>query len=133
VTGAEAQMSEPPRRDDTAYVQGFIDKGALIPFGEYFCPDGVVFPGDYLDRARAAGRVPDPSPEAPEGAFRMSDPPGAKLTFAWGGAVELTGWILPPREKTASPGDILVGKDNCAFTFPHPPPADLEHVSYAVP
>lgn len=38
-------MSEPPRRDDTAYVQSFLGRGEDPPPGVYYVPGGLTFIG----------------------------------------------------------------------------------------
>ena len=45
--------------DDTGYVQWHLDRGVPVPPGEYRVNrDGVLVPGDYRQRAAAAGRIP---------------------------------------------------------------------------
>jgi hypothetical protein len=111
-------MSE-PAVDDTACVQDFLDRGVPIPADEYYCPDGLVIPAGYIERAEAAGRKPD----APGGLFLLSGGPagtGAKITFRSGGHVLLSGYIGPPRDGGPATGEILLGKDDCVITYPSP-------------
>jgi hypothetical protein len=79
--------------DDTAFVHSFINGGRLIPAGEYYCPDGVTFPGDYIERARAAGREPD----ARDGVgFMLSQGPGyARINMVSGAFGILCGYATP--------------------------------------
>lgn len=117
--------------DDTAYVQDLLDKGLPVPMGEYICPDGVTLPGDYCARARVAGRVPDEAYADREG-FLLSEPPGARLNFAWGGCIILSGWAFLPLEGNGT-GSIGFGKDGCCITSPWPMPVELEGAGYGVP
>lgn len=100
--------------DDTAYVQDLLDKGLLIPEGNYDCPDGVTIPGDYIERAIAAGRGADE-----RGGLRLAQEPGfATIRFAGGGYVDLCGWIYPPlRPGEGPPPGIGIGKDGCCVTY----------------
>jgi len=77
--------------DDTGFVHGFLNDGRLVPAGEYYCPDGITLPGDYIDRARARGRVPD----APDGAgFMLSEEPYARINMAGGAFGILCGYAI---------------------------------------
>jgi hypothetical protein len=60
--------------NDAAFVQGYIDRGELIPAGVYDCPK-VSIPTGYVTRAEAVGREPD----MPGGWFSLAEPPGARL------------------------------------------------------
>jgi hypothetical protein len=120
-------------RDDTAYVQDFLDRALPVPLGEYYCPDGLVLPAEYIKSAKAAGREPDASGDA----FLLSSGPlgvGAKITFRSGAYVILSGYVLPPRDGGEATGDILMGKNDCAITIPHPDAARIEGgMGYGVP
>lgn len=122
-------MSE--RHDDTAYVQGYLDRGLPVPEGMYYCPDGVTLCcPDYFEQAEAAGREPDRS----GGGFSLSEGPGyACLEFRWGGYTILSGWIAPPADGSAPRGDIGIGVEDCAFRYPVPEPAALDGIGYGVP
>ena len=105
--------------DDTAYVQGFLDRGLPVPDGDYSCPDGAVIPGAYIERAKAAGREQD----YPGDGFRLSEGPGAaRITFRDGSYVILSGYITPgPRPPGEGvPGDVLLGKNGNCITLPGP-------------
>jgi hypothetical protein len=43
----------------TTYLEALLRAGLAVPAGDYWCPDGLVLPGDYPDRAEAAGQQPD--------------------------------------------------------------------------
>jgi hypothetical protein len=108
--------------DDTAYVQDFIDKGLPIPMGEYDCPGGLEFPGDYCDRARAAGREPD-EPYADKGGFLLSEPPGAVIHHVGEHKSILCGWALPPHEPApdgTTSGGISIGRNGIGMQYHDP-------------
>jgi hypothetical protein len=125
MSDAETQLSE-PRRDDTAYVQDFIDKGLRIPSGEYLCPGGVTFPHDYIDRAQAAGREPDVPPDF----YAMGDPGSVVICSGAGGKV----WLGVVR-RAETPGreePVVICRDDIAIQMPHPASLVLNDVAYQV-
>jgi hypothetical protein len=60
------------QRDETEYVQGFLDHGALLPAGDYECPGGVTLPGDYVVQVRAATGE-EPALTSGPGFLRIAD------------------------------------------------------------
>jgi hypothetical protein len=93
------------QRDGTAYVQGFLDRGLPVPPGEYWCPDGVTVPADYIARAEAAGRELD----AGVGGWPLSGLPAAVMRYRGGWAL-LSGVVLPGHATAVS-----LGRDGCAM------------------
>jgi hypothetical protein len=98
------------RRDDTGYIQGLLDRAAVIPAGEYWCPDGVVVRSGYLAKARAAGREPGRPPDG----FALSVPPFAQLNFGWGTGsqayVHPQRLDLPARRRLGSVGGTVASE-----------------------
>ena len=113
--------------DDTAYVQGFIDRGELIPAGVYYCPGGIEVPADYIERAKAAGRMSSGG-KWPLGAS-LDGPHGVRCNWRHGGWMILgsvSADMVGEPEKGTAP--MKLGGDDYAFYIAGPPafmPADF--------
>lgn len=103
--------------DDTAYVQGLLDRGLPIPAGIYSCQDGVRVPAGYMELAREAGRQPDA-----EGGFPLCSDPELPAVFTFRdnnpGGVTL-GRISPnPHAPAGEPQtDVWIGRDGTGITY----------------
>jgi hypothetical protein len=116
--------------DQTAYVQGFIDRGELIPAGIYDCPGGLEVPADYVDRAKAAGRT-SPDGRWPLGAA-LDGPHGVRCNWGDGG------WMLlgaVEQRDGGGDGGMVLGRNGYAIYIPGTQaiiPADFHiHLNYA--
>ena len=83
--------------DSTAMVQDCLDRGVPVPSGDWRCPGGVTVPGDYCERATAAGRLPD----TPDGGFYVAETP-TRLRFRMGLADLTTATAHPSLTKFAT-------------------------------
>lgn len=91
-------------RQDTRYVQGYIDRGQLIPAGTYECSEQLTIPSDYVARAEAQGRRPDPG-----GWFKFSEDPGVNLTKGGSLYGALSGGVQHPAFCDPSRGFPMAG------------------------
>ena len=69
--------------NDNEFIQAYIDRGELVPYDRYDCPEKVTVPTNYADRAKARGR----KPVTADGWFSLSESPGARLCInghLWG-------------------------------------------------
>jgi hypothetical protein len=99
------------RRDDTEFVQGFLDRGEPIPDGDYWCPDGVTIPAGYVAKAQALGR------EQREGSYPLAD---GRVTIAYrSGDARASGDVSAATMSAAGDHgtEIGIGRDGCAITY----------------
>lgn len=109
--------------DATTHLEDLLRAGLPIPPGDYWCPDGLVVPGDYPARAGQAGREPDPVKRGFWLADDLDRPPRVRWRYGW---ASLCGYIAvnPPGKLSALRPDGVVGfgvdgvnlvaVDNCA-------------------
>jgi hypothetical protein len=108
----------PGEADGTAYVQGFLDRAEPVPPGTYQIATQLRVPGDYIAKARAAGRT-----ETPDGGFFLSDPSDpARLEHRDGAVIVLSGEIAPGKDyDPATPAEQTAAwlfQDGAALTLP---------------